>query len=328
MGKQRLFLPSFCLLFLAWQTAAFTSLFCSPPLTTQLYNNKDREQEIKRKIRQLKRQGKIAKLNQDNSASSPSYDAKIRQKLGASKSNILGFGVDEDEDVISSIEKDLEDRDDDEETAKLSSRARLGALPVVEEPAEVAKVQQRDFPAETRTQSTSIQKRIIDPSLFPEVKSEEPEMSEEELLELVAEKLAENKQGEVRIQFAKAETVSTASSATTSPSKSTSEQTISGVGGTWEKKEDDTEEKDLYKPKSGSWGAFPRPRNISTAYGGGRRVGAGYSKEDDMSSELRTQNLLKEYRQKVGIDGEYAKAENEALRSLSCNRLSRTGCHT
>ena len=45
---------------------------------------------------------------------------------------------------------------------------------------------------------------------------------------------------------------------------------------------------DTYKPKSGSWGAFPRPRDISKAYGGGRRVGAGYSKEDDAASKMNT----------------------------------------
>ena len=78
------------------------------------------------------------------------------------------------------------------------------------------------------------------------------------------------------------------------------EKTTSGVGGSWKKSKDEPEAD--YKPKVGGWGVFARPKSISAAYGGGRRIGAGFDKADDEAQKLKTQKLLKSYRQKVGID--------------------------
>ena len=49
-------------------------------------------------------------------------------------------------------------------------------------------------------------------------------------------------------------------------------QSTSGIGGNWAPPDDTT----THKPsKSGSWGVFERPADISKAYGGGKRIGVG-----------------------------------------------------
>lgn len=79
-------------------------------------------------------------------------------------------------------------------------------------------------------------------------------------------------------------------------------RTTTGIGGSWAKNETSTEEK--YRPSRGSWGYFERPKDISKAYGGGKRVGAGYTKESTSSavSIEETRRKLQAYREKVGID--------------------------
>ena len=78
-------------------------------------------------------------------------------------------------------------------------------------------------------------------------------------------------------------------------------KSTSGVGGSW-KASSSPEGIEIYKPTRGSWGAFPRPKDISKAYGGGRRVGAGYTSEDSVrKSEEETRAKLRAYREKVGI---------------------------
>lgn len=74
--------------------------------------------------------------------------------------------------------------------------------------------------------------------------------------------------------------------------------TTTGVGGTWTKTQDVGE---IYKPSRGSWGAFPRPKDISKAYGGGRRVDPIISEENLKKSEEETREKLRAYREKVGI---------------------------
>lgn len=134
-------------------------------------------------------------------------------------------------------------------------------------------------------------------------------MTEEELVELVANKLAEKRAVEDAAIEAAAkarreaqQNNETAADATVGSDSGGPPMTTSGIGGTWVKRATTTTEKDLYKPKTGSWGAFPRPKDISKAYGGGRRVGAGFSNEGDAVASMNTQKLLKEYRRKVGID--------------------------
>ena len=83
---------------------------------------------------------------------------------------------------------------------------------------------------------------------------------------------------------------------------STGEAT-SGIGGAWSPPEEKTGD-EAYQPKVGTWGAFPRPRNISTAYGGGKRVGAGVKTDEKAKQQSieSTQDRLRAYRQKMGIE--------------------------
>jgi hypothetical protein len=96
-------------------------------------------------------------------------------------------------------------------------------------------------------------------------------------------------------------------------------RTTSGVGGTWSKDEAEVE---TYRPSRGSWGYFPRPKDISRAYGGGREVGASVrsSYDDEIrkkESEENTLELLRNYREKAGIDvqseKDHAQEIDEAL---------------
>ena len=117
------------------------------------------------------------------------------------------------------------------------------------------------------------------------------------------------------------------SSFTTTPEATTStntKSTTSGVGGAWtppqQQQSDSTKiEEDSYQPKVGTWGAFPRPRNISVAYGGGKRVGAGVITDQTQKQQSinDTKERLRAYREKMGIDvqseTDYADVIEEAL---------------
>ncbi|XP_057850506.1 uncharacterized protein LOC131060988 [Cryptomeria japonica] len=67
--------------------------------------------------------------------------------------------------------------------------------------------------------------------------------------------------------------------------------------------EKDNEISDLYKPKVSTWGVFPRPKNISKAYGGGKVIRPGgvlESKEEKEAREARTKKLTDAYKEKMG----------------------------
>mmetsp|Transcript_19801 Transcript_19801/g.26112 ORF Transcript_19801/g.26112 Transcript_19801/m.26112 type:complete len:642 (-) Transcript_19801:295-2220(-) len=72
-------------------------------------------------------------------------------------------------------------------------------------------------------------------------------------------------------------------------------QTTSGVGGNWSGQ--NTDEVEKMKPKVGTWGVFERPKDISKAYGGGRRIGVGgyqMSPEERQRKDEETRALLDE----------------------------------
>lgn len=137
---------------------------------------------------------------------------------------------------------------------------------------------------------------------------EEEEMSEEDLMDAVnralletnfkttreksQEELEETKSTPPAISAATASPVQPTIAAGSSPAKTTS-----GVGGSWSPPAE-TEE---YKPsKSGTWGVFPRPKSISQAYGGGKRVGAGYTNVNSNSDEVG--DLLRAFNERHGIE--------------------------
>ena len=105
------------------------------------------------------------------------------------------------------------------------------------------------------------------------------------------------------------------------PKKSTT-----GIGGSWAKNETATAE--TRRPSRGSWGYFERPNDISKAYGGGKRVGAGYTKDSTSSAASieETRRKLQAYREKVGIDVQSEKdhaAEIEEALSIGQRAMQR-----
>lgn len=301
---------------------------------------KAREDEIRRKIMLLKKEGRLKKTassqldtvddsadkkksNDDSvealresrkkmkeSAAITDYDSKIASKLGG-KRKIAAVAAKMGR-SIKGISEDI-----DEETSETISMGDNNGSKIKLGRQEAAEIDADD---------------------------EERDFEEEELVDLVASKLKEKQeqqavellevQSQQSGQAEQAKTVLTNSSKQKDPiekaSKDAKEEesnddikkTTSGVGGTWKKKDDEPEAD--YVPARGSWGAFPRPRDISKAYGGGRRIGAGV--EGDLTNNMEkstndTKAKLRAYREKVGIEVQSEKdnAEmiDEALRLAS-----------
>uniref|UniRef100_A0A0A9CV44 Uncharacterized protein n=1 Tax=Arundo donax TaxID=35708 RepID=A0A0A9CV44_ARUDO len=82
---------------------------------------------------------------------------------------------------------------------------------------------------------------------------------------------------------------------------------------------EDDENADIYKPTVRSWGMFPRPQNISKAYGGGRNIRLGgetQSAEEKAAKDKRTKELIASYRnrQNMIVDAKTKAECTEALR--------------
>ena len=252
-----------------------------------------RENEIRRKILQLKREGRLQKkdtsspLETRQTSATDDYKDQLQRKLGRKKMSLLGITTDKE------IYDEQDDDDDDDGNVDDSTRqGHLGSLPRNELQEEETKGYKP--PPATKT--------IIDPSLFEsdDEDNDDDEMDEQDLIDLVAQKLSEQNQKKQQQQQEeerrRATQVATSSTSTTAASTGAT----TGVGGTWLK----TNETDVetYQPKSGSWGAFPRPKDISKAFGGGRRIGAGVTSETTISSTEETRERLRRYRERVGID--------------------------
>lgn len=335
-----------------------TRLVLIAPLLVQ--NN--REAEIRRKITQLKREGRLKTDSNNNdegileddgdknskaSASSAriaEYESRIRKKLGDKKSRMLGIvGGDE----VELDDDDNEEEDDDNELVLAFSKldlpeARLGSipapLPIEYETLNEMQPTPTAVDSSTSESMTSLsssskseRKRIINPDLFDSDGDRDGDMPEEDLVEMVAERLAEKRALEkaekerlaaekTKALLAKLDAERQASAESQSP-----QQTTTGIGGSYSQNK--TAQVDLYQPKVGSWGAFPRPRDISKAYGGGRRVGPGSTDQQELEKSIEeTRAKLQRYREKVGIDvqseRDYATEINEAL-AISSRSMQR-----
>ncbi|KAL7120434.1 hypothetical protein ACP275_02G122600 [Erythranthe tilingii] len=67
----------------------------------------------------------------------------------------------------------------------------------------------------------------------------------------------------------------------------------------------ENDDDELYKPKVSTWGLFPRPNDISKAYGGGRTLRPGQAletAEERAAKEARTKQLLAAYKKKYGLN--------------------------
>lgn len=156
------------------------------------------------------------------------------------------------------------------------------------------------------------------------------EMEEEDMIDAVARALAEREE-EAKSGFrsrSSAPPMQDESTPTTTTPESTV-QTTSGVGGSWSSP--NKQSPDEYQPKVGTWGAFPRPRNISVAYGGGKRVGAEVKTDEKLKQQSidSTKERLRAYREKMGIEvqseKDYADVIEEAL--LLASRAMQRGSY-
>jgi len=247
-------------------------------------------------------------MSSETDANTPSdlYSSKIVEKLGATKSKIFGFEANDDDLV--------EMEEEEEEEATDSPSGQLGALPDQQTPVITAQdlklEQSQPKPSEPKTTE-----KLINEALFDADDKDEDGLTEAELIDLVAEKMLERKDDKAKamedaLQQAAKERIervekqyeqqATQVEASATSSQTEAKKLTSGVGGSWNKDKSATEE--MYQPKTGSWGAFPRPRDISKAYGGGRRVGPGYSNEETSKKKVEaTRDKLRQYREKMGI---------------------------
>ncbi|GJM88440.1 hypothetical protein PR202_ga04500 [Eleusine coracana subsp. coracana] len=81
---------------------------------------------------------------------------------------------------------------------------------------------------------------------------------------------------------------------------------------------DESGDEEIYNPTVRSWGMFPRPQNISKAYGGGRNIRLGgetLSAEEKAAKDKQTRELIAAYRnrQNMVID---AKTKEECIEAL------------
>jgi hypothetical protein len=298
-------------------------------------NPQQREAEIRRKIMKLKRQGRIQKgdsssadvdkMQRPKSTASEDYSQKLKQKLGRKKASMMGLTSSEEDDEYDEIQAELDSYDEEEEEER---RAQLGSLPArtdastddnVDSDMTTSFTEPESSDASSSSTTTSPSKPIINPDLFDS--EEEEEEDEEDLIELVAQKLKEKRQQEQEQEEKERQERLDAlyQQRQDEQKQQTNQQTTSGVGGTWIKTNATSPENvETYQPKTGSWGAFPRPKDISKAYGGGRRVGAGFDESQLVASQQDTRERLRQYREKVGIEvqseKDHAEDIDEALR--------------
>ena len=305
----------------------------------------NREIEIRRQIRALKQQGRIvtnSTSSNSNSTTNPDdeYREKIRKKLGKAKSKYLGL-TDDDEAY------DDDDDDDDDEEMILAAAATLktaqqqgptrrtgqiGALPKKQQqqPPQSEPAVTTTVPGYQRQMDNDNERNLIEMSNDVELDialendddDDGEELSEEDLVDLVAEMLKDSTSSRTFSSSSNVEISEIGDSTTPSTQQqqqqgqsitSTIAKTTTGIGGSWDSTATSEATQDIYQPKTGSWGAFPRPRDISKAYGGGRRVGVGYTAEGDDADADETRRRLQRYRMAVGIDVESEKVNAQEI---------------
>lgn len=274
-------------------------------LSRSLYGS--REDEIRRKIMKLKKEGKI-KPKSDSSDKSMAPEAettldKLRRERKAMRDNPV---LDAYQDKItkklgkkgklyttgsSSLDNDSKDRDNED-----NDDALLGSMESDQN--EVENMTQDDMDDEELEMLEAVQEALdrkrrekaaaelaAGTTSVPKTKDEMEELA----LQMEKEQIEKRKQA--------------TSSAQTS--EKVQEKITSGVGGTWSGKDDSDVE--IYRPANGGWGYFPRPKDISSAYGGGRKIGrdvvSTFEDEQRKQREIEeTRRKLQQYREEVGID--------------------------
>jgi len=258
-------------------------------------NDEKRKSEISRKIRELKKAGKITPNNDKDSESSTTasgfqniknnndqYSSKLSEKLGR-KANYLG---------IDTGKKEKSEK-------KKQRKGKIGSV----------------------TGYGDDEFNILDPELSVEEfdddlddddleKEDDEETDEAAMLEIVAEKLrqkrAAKQAAEKEAQGIKLKEMREKLEKERESQGNNAPRT-SGIGGAFAGR-NETAIEETYRPSRGSWGYFERPKDISKAYGGGRRVGIGsMSAAEKEESYERTRQVMREYNRKMGIEVESEK---------------------
>jgi hypothetical protein len=282
----------------------------------EMTSNKDfekRKAEIKRKIDELKRAGKLNRSTPTNNPEGEDLNLTLNpenlsgiERLKAQREQLKRKGS-------------VMDQYSDRLKEKLGKRARylgvdLGNKKDPLMPKRQGTLGSLDIdPVQKQKGDDSIE-AIDDVDLLDDDDDDEDEEDEldQKLVDLVAEKLREKRAKErqeeeerlklklekFREEREKQEEIlnknSTDQSEMVAP-------TTTGIGGSYTPNE--TAKEELRRPSRGSWGYFERPNDISKAYGGGRRVGAGYMKESDREASYeQTRQRMREYRIRMGID--------------------------
>jgi len=261
-----------------------------------LYATKDEERkaEIQRKINELKKAGKISSRKNDPEGEQSTQS--IENLTGVDRLRTQREQLKKKESVADQYSVQLQER--------LGRKAKYLGIDSAKK-----KIEKRQGKIGTERDDSY---NIMNPELFEDDVSEEEEEEEEYLDEqamvrLVAEKLrkkqAEQRAKDEELQEAKLKEVREKLQRERQESTGNNATRTTGIGGAYLRNE--TAANETYRPSRGSWGYFERPKDISKAFGGGRRVGAGYMNEEEKKASLeKTRLRMKEYRIKMGIDVE------------------------
>mmetsp|Transcript_7652 Transcript_7652/g.10907 ORF Transcript_7652/g.10907 Transcript_7652/m.10907 type:complete len:754 (+) Transcript_7652:138-2399(+) len=335
-----------------------SSSMSRPTTTTHLSMINKRELEIRRQIMKLKKEGRIktnkddpvdAEIDQDEVDPSVTADVTM-QKLYQQRENLRTNAAAQD--YADKIKEKLRSSSQfgEEAPPKQASSSSAAAT----RPVQLGSLTKPDGDNNDDTAKSTNEPNVLDPSLISEDNEEEvdmDEMEEEDLLELVAKKMDEKRKREAQERDAELkkqrqeqalqqeandqkfsgpnDPLSKAmkyqqmkDQSSTNTNTTGFQKTTTGVGGAYVKNE--TAVEDTRRPTRGSWGYFPRPKDISKAYGGGRKIVADDGRIAE--SAEATRDKLRAYREKVGIivqsEKDHAGEIDEALRigSLAMQR--------
>ena len=201
-----------------------------------------REAEIRQKIMKLKREGRLKKneeslLDEDDaddvsvSSGRSAYEDKVVQRLGKARSKMLGF--------TGSGASTEQEESESQGAATNLRQGQLGSLPQTE-------TSENYTGGYIRAKETTTRNPLIDPSLFMgDDDEDEDSLSEDDLVDLVEQKILEKKDRERREKEQRLREQARAkleelekerqaeAAAKAAASSSSSKQITSGVGGAW-----------------------------------------------------------------------------------------------
>jgi len=250
-----------------------------------------REDEIRRKIMELKREGRIGggsnKKDNDKKESLESLQERTRDLMK---------------------NKNVESMYGDKIKTKLGGNKKVAAASKFMGRS-ISGVSTLDAGSSERTASSKEGKGLVDDD---DEDDEGGDAKEKELVDLVSLKLAQKKMMEK--QSEKGISINRGSNGDTKTNA-----TLIGE----ENKNITKFKSETYRPSRGSWGYFERPKSISKEFGGGKRVGAGVAVDEAarLKAEEETKERLRRYREKAGIDvaseKENAQVIEEAIKLAS-----------